>query len=185
MGAEILIGQNFTEMYEARYSKIGDTLTFSESVSKQTVNSIKQTSIGVDDPQGIQLVIDLLNKFPQCCAQNLSQIGVTSSVQMKITLTSEKPIAFHPRQLANTERIQVREMVDDGIIRESESPYASNIVLVTKKNGQKRLCVHHKALKRITVPDKYPLPPIEDLLQRLSGYKYFTSLDLFSEYAQH
>lgn len=70
------------------------------------------------------------------------------------------------------------------IIRESKSPYASQVLLVNKKSGEKRLCVDYRPLNKITKRDHYSLPIIEDQISRLSGYKYFTTLDMASGYYQ-
>jgi hypothetical protein len=82
----------------------------------------------------------------------------------------------------------IRKIVDkylrNGIIQESTSPYASPVLLVGKKNGEQRLCVDYRALNKITIKDKYPIPFIEDHLSRLAGYGWFISLDLYSGYHQ-
>lgn len=76
----------------------------------------------------------------------------------------------------------MQKILDDllarGIIRESDSPYASPIVLTKKKNKEIRLCVDYRFINKITLRENYPLPLIEDLLDRLRGKRYFTSLDL-------
>lgn len=76
----------------------------------------------------------------------------------------------------------ILEMVDCGIVRESNSPYASPIVIVQKKSVEKRLCVDYRALNSKTRRDYYPLPRIDDLLDQLSGHTIFTTLDLVSGY---
>lgn len=73
-----------------------------------------------------------------------------------------------PRRLSFAERQEVRRIVDDllmrGIIRHSDSPYASPIVL-TKKNGDMRMCVDYRSLNKLIVRDKHPLPVINDCLE--------------------
>lgn len=78
----------------------------------------------------------------------------------------------------------VDELLENNIIRESNSPYASPALLVTKKNGEKRLCIDYRQLNKVTIKDKYPMPRIEDLVDRLQGRKCFTCLDLKSGYYQ-
>ena len=68
--------------------------------------------------------------------------------------------------------------MDQGVIRESSSPYASPVVLVRKSDGKLRLCVDYRALNAKTHKDAYPLPRIDEALDTLSGAKYFCSLDL-------
>lgn len=78
----------------------------------------------------------------------------------------------------------INELLESKIMQESTSCYASPILLVKKKNGQYRLCVDFRALNKKTVKISYPMPVIDDQLDRLSGKKYFTSLDLKSGYYQ-
>lgn len=74
------------------------------------------------------------------------------------------------------------DLLSKGIIRPSESEYASPIVIVKKKTGELRLCADYRNLNKITLKDNYPLPLIDDLLDRLSNKSYFSLLDLKSAF---
>jgi hypothetical protein len=74
--------------------------------------------------------------------------------------------------------------LDQGVIRPSSSPCGSPIVMVPKKYGTWRMCVDYRALNKITVKNRYPLPRIDDLLDQLKNVVYFTKLDLRSAYHQ-
>ncbi|CAG9137643.1 unnamed protein product [Plutella xylostella] len=130
----------------------------------------------------------LLKKFKDCFSSGLHDLGYSTETEMVIHLKDSEPVVYRPYRLSYAERKVVQsmidEMVDCGIVRESNSPYASPIVLVPKKSGEKRLCVDYRALNRITKRDHYPLPRIEDLLDQLSGQCLFTTLDLASGYHQ-
>lgn len=107
---------------------------------------------------------------------------------MNIELTDPQPVVYRPYRLSHSERAEVRDMTKEltecGIIRESHSPFASPIILVKKKTGDKRLCIDYRSLNRKTLKQHYPLPRIEDQMDRLSGYSLYTSLDLASGYYQ-
>ena len=78
----------------------------------------------------------------------------------------------------------VEEMMQQGVVVLSASPWASPVVLVRKKDGGMRFCVDYRKLNRATKLDEYPLPRIDDTLDMLSGAQHFTTLDLASGYWQ-
>ncbi|XP_062714133.1 uncharacterized protein LOC134290919 [Aedes albopictus] len=104
---------------------------------------------------------------------------------MRIDLTDNRPFNFCPRRLSHSQKIEVESQIDkllkEGIITESNSPYASRIVLVKKKDKTWRMCVDYRELNKITVKDRYPLPLIEEQLDSLKNKKYFSTLDLRNE----
>jgi len=79
---------------------------------------------------------------------------------------------------------QIDELIQKGFIRPSVSPYGGPILFVKKKSGELRMCVDYRMLNKITIKNKYPLPRIDEMLDRLNGAKYFTKIDLASGYHQ-
>ena len=75
-------------------------------------------------------------------------------------------------------------MLNSGAIRESESPYSSNVILVMKKDGNLWFCIDFITLNSRTIRDSYNLPRIDDRIDTLNGAKCFTKLDLRSWYWQ-
>jgi hypothetical protein len=88
--------------------------------------------------------------------------------------------------LSEVELKALREYLDSslkkGWIRRSVSPAGAPILFVPKKDGGLRLCVDYRGLNKITVKNRYPLPLIQEMLDRLQGAKLFTKLDLRNAY---
>ena len=99
-----------------------------------------------------------------------------------------RPIHQHPRRIPFALREKVDEMVQDmldqGVIQHSHSPWASPIVLVAKRDGTTRFCVDYRRLNSVTKMDVFPLPRIDDSIDILSHSRYFSTLDLRSGYWQ-
>lgn len=79
---------------------------------------------------------------------------------------------------------QLSGWLDTNRIEPSTSPYGAPVLFAQKKNGKLRLCVDYRALNKQTIVDSYPLPRIDELLNRLKGAKYFSRLDLRDGYHQ-
>lgn len=175
--------------------KPGQTLTRGEvceerecqqNVNEQPV-TLEEIDTDLTDQESEQL-LEVLNEYKDLVARDVHQLGKTNKAEMKIELQSDKPVYYRPYRLSYHERQQLRDMVDNlkaaDILEDSVSPFASPILLVRKSNGEIRMCVDYRALNRLTIKDKYPLPRVDDQLDRLRGQKYFISLDLFSGYYQ-
>ncbi|GBG88710.1 hypothetical protein CBR_g48239 [Chara braunii] len=88
-----------------------------------------------------------------------------------------------PRELEEL-RKQLDELLEKGWIRPSSSPFGAPVLFVPKKEGELRMCIDYRGLNAITGKNAESLPRIDDLLDRVQGCKYFSSMDLKFEYHQ-
>lgn len=175
-------GDSFdTEMTDVAVVTIDDDENDFANIMNGTINE------DIDQNTRAQL-ITLFKEYRDCFACNMSELGMTSKMEIEIQLKDDKPVCYQPYRLSYAQREIVREHINEmlqfNIISPSTSPYSSPIVLVKKKNGENRICVDYRKLNNKTVKDHYPLPNMDDQIQRMAGKTYFTAVDLASGYYQ-
>ena len=130
----------------------------------------------------------LLTRHHNVFALEPLDVGRTSLVQHCIDTGDSSPVRQAPRRipihLQGEVNNMISEMLKADIIRPSESPWASSVVLVKKKDGSLRFCVDYRRLNSVTKKDSYPLPRIDDTIDALAGSQWFSTLELASGYWQ-
>ena len=149
---------------------------------------VDQTSGDLDGDQRRRLAEVLLEYADIFPVPGDPLTGHTDAVEHDINTGDRSPIRCAPRRMSpqkmKKEEDCVTEMLTGGQIEASDSPWSSQVVLVTKKDGGTRFCVDYRQLNYATIKDAYPLPRIDDTLDMLAGKQWFSTLDLASGYWQ-
>ena len=140
--------------------------------------------LDVPEPQRAQLTQVLLS-YPNVIT---TTPGRTTLVQHYITVGDAVPVQQKPYRIPYSQRELVKQELDQmlkaRVIRPSTSPWASPIVLVTKKDGGVRFCVDYRKLNKVAKFDAYPMPRIEELIDSIGPAKIISTQDLAKGYWQ-
>lgn len=139
-------------------------------------------------PEQQEVVKGVLYEESGAFSRNSNDIGCIPSLQMEIRTKDDIPVqrayASIPKPLYREVKEYIQELLVKGWVVKSQSPYAAPIICVRKKDGSLRLCVDYRLLNNKTVPDRHPLPRIQDLTDSLGGYAWFSILDQGKAYHQ-
>ncbi|MCO5573570.1 hypothetical protein L7F22_027342 [Adiantum nelumboides] len=134
---------------------------------------------------------EFLNSFKDCFADEIPNDLPPSRGEddHKIELiTGSSPLNRPPYRVSYAQQeeilMQVNELLEKGLVRPSSSPFCSPVLLVQKKDGSYRMCIDYRALNKQTIKNRFPMPRIEDIFDRLQGSTYYSRIDLKSGYHQ-
>ena len=137
--------------------------TTSESTSFEDLGVNVDTKNLSDDQQ--EQAKTILSKWSDIFSKGLTDLGKADTVRHEINLTDETPFKDPYRRippgLYEEVRLHLKEMLEAGAIRESQSPFSSNVVLVRLKDGSLRFCIDFRKLNSRTIRDAYTLPRID------------------------
>lgn len=143
-----------------------------------------------EEKQALETVID---QYRDVLYVESDKLSFTHKIRHKIRTVDSIPVHTksykYPYVYESEVQKQVKKMLNDGIIRESISPYTSPVWIVPKKadaSGHKkfRLVIDYRKLNEKTINDKYPIPEITDILDKLGRATYFSTIDLVSGFHQ-
>lgn len=182
LGADFL--ENFGLIIDIKNRRIIDNLTSISAICEvKTSPSLGLTTISGDSPYH-----KILSDYPTII--NPAALG-TAKKPHNIThciITKGPPVHSKARRLSPQKlaivKSEIKNLLEQGIIRPSKSPWASPIHLVPKKTGGWRLCGDFSRVNAVTVCDRYPLPHIQDFVYGLQGKQIFSKIDLVKAYHQ-
>ena len=150
----------------------------------------RELQIGECSDNDKQALLQVLCSRHQVFALSDTELGEMELVEYHIKTVDNEPVRVSPRRLPYALRTELEaeigKLLDTGCIETSNSPHASGLVLVRKKDGGLRICVDYRGLNKKTLPDRYPIPRIDELIDTIGRQKgtVFTSLDLMKGYHQ-
>lgn len=135
------------------------------------------------------LLLQLFTEFRDRISHSNYDLGSYHHTLVDVKTTTDiLPTKFRPPRIPIKFQKELYEHINkllkSGRIAESDTPWVHNTVLVKKRDGSLRVCLDFRPLNTITIPDHYPLPRIEDLLSKVAGHRYYTTLELASGYMQ-
>ena len=139
-------------------------------------------------PLQLEKAQELFRRHSEVFMRDGEPLGCTPTIRHKIRTCDDDPVVQPFRRLPPHQWAEVKKHLEDllakGIIKESNSNYASPIVIVRKRNGDIRMCVDYRRLNRKIKRDLFPLPRIQESLEVLGGSTLFSTIDLVSAYNQ-
>ena len=182
-----MLGQVGVAMIDEMYDEVDDQdhEIVEPPVPRGTQSYVDVTVSDLLDQNQQREVRELLAEFSDVLTD---QPGCTNLIEHDIKLTTDTPIRQRPYPLPFSKLSVVEKEINDmlklNVIEPSDSPYSSPIVLIAKKDNTTRFCIDMRALNRITIFDAEPIPNMEEIFAKLSGYSYFSKFDLSKGYWQ-
>ena len=184
---EVASLQPVSEVMEGNFSHLNDSQSNQTKVPEHLKSLVENVSDKLSSAEKAEIE-DVIGQFSDIFVGPDGQLGQTDLVEHCINTEDIKPIKIPPRRLPISQRdiagIEIDKMLRDDIIEPSSSPWSAPIVLVKKRDQSTRFCVDYRRLNSATLKDSYPLPRIDDLLDALSGSKFFCTLDLAQGFFQ-
>ena len=154
----------------------------SEQSSITTAN-VTHGDLSADEKTSL---LSLISKYNNIFAENPKKPTLVKNVEHRIITEDAQPVSrkSHRIPYAWNDEInkQIQQMLENDIIRPSSSPWNAPVILVKKKDNTMRFVCDFRGLNDVTKKDTYPLPHISDVIDKMQGAKYWTTLDAASAY---
>ena len=133
-------------------------------------------------------IIELIKEYDDIFAQTPKAPGMSDSIEHRIETTGPPPTSppMYRRSAPDRDLLKdwVTWMLENNLIRPSNSPYAQNILIVRKPGKEPRICLDPRPINKVTRSDPYPMPRIDEIFGSLNGSVAFSLLDAASGFFQ-
>lgn len=163
---------------------------FSIQNELKETNEFRLEDLNEEEKQSLKKV---LFEFRDIQYRESDNLTFTSTIKHVIQTRNENPVYKkpykYPQAYDQEVDTQIKDMIKQGIIRKSKSPYCSPIWIVPKKSDASgikkfRIVIDYRSLNEVTIDDKYPIPIMDDILDKLGKCQYFTTIDLVKGFHQ-
>ncbi|EFO88192.1 hypothetical protein CRE_06930 [Caenorhabditis remanei] len=149
------------------------------------IDLTKAEGISVEEKAALQALLDT---YKDVFSKNAYDLGSSKTDPVHIYTNTEVPVRGRPYRVPVKYQAELEKHINGLLlsnrITESNTPWTSPIVLVKKKNGSLRVCLDFRKLNEVTIPDNYPLPRIDTIIEKVGNARYFSSLDMANGYLQ-
>ena len=156
---------------------------------KDTYRPLTAEDINCGEKKMQEKLLKLLNKFRNICWIKGESLGKYTGDSLEIKLKEDVVVNKAPYRIPHAQQkqvdVEIKKMLDEGIISRSKSVFNSPMIIVPKpESSGLRLCLDMRGVNEVTVPIRFPIPRIADLLNSLNETKIISSIDLAAAYHQ-
>src|ERR1051325_7148683 len=178
----------FSSLVEEDQAMLMSTKQLNEFMKDEALVFLLMATIFVES-QAVIANFPVVCDFPEVFPDEIPSAPLEREVEFSIDLVpGTRPISMAPYRMSASElaelKSQLEDLLEKKFVRPSVSPWGAPVLLVKKKDGSMRLCIDYRQLNKVTIKNRYPLPRIDDLMDRLVGARMFSKIDLRSGYHQ-
>lgn len=186
----LILGSDFCQLFRLNINFANNSYFFiGNEVNLTSINALNciKPRDELTEEQSI-ILTKIIEQFQELSWEDGARLGRTNKIVHRINTGNSEPVkqrqhVMSPYMMEHLYE-ELDRMLEMGVVQPSHSPWSSPILLVKKPGGAYRLCFDGRKLNSLTKKDAYPLPIVENILNKLTGAQYLTSIDLKSAFWQ-